>query len=253
MKQLGPGPMSTTDPAELAIKVTRTDGGTTLIGPIAFEHIAQQMVRSFELMAHNTTGADGAQYEVGPYAPEPGETYLPLVPADTDTVMSLMDDPVQGIEAPFPDLWSRLHAQHGYETARQVWHPATGMIDLLTKATEDEEDSPMNQSPPADDRNPVYPLVEIEYTVQFQTRKDPHVWWEAQANSTTDLAAAQDFSRRLMTGAERPRGNPKAFVTQTRIAQKVTTVTIVEGEGAPRAHDCDQLGHLRCSQHGRPE
>jgi hypothetical protein len=103
------------------------------------------------------------------------------------------------------------------------------------------------------DGNVVYPSVAIEYIVQYQTRREPGIWWEAQADSTPSLAEAQDLSRRLMTGAAKPRGNDRAFVTKTRIAERVVTTTIVEGEGAPVTHRCDQLGHQRCSQNGKPE
>ncbi|MEU5239703.1 hypothetical protein ACH4UR_25420 [Streptomyces lydicus] len=138
----GTAPTSIPNSPELAIKVTRTDGGTTLIGPIPFQHIADHMVLAFKSMAHNTTGADGARYEVSEFSPRSGETYLPLVPASTDAITSLMDDTVQGVEAPFPDLWSRLHAQHGYETACRAWRRATIMVDLFAETAEAEESEP---------------------------------------------------------------------------------------------------------------
>ncbi|MFJ4902914.1 hypothetical protein [Streptomyces sp. NPDC088727] len=83
--------------------------------------------------------------------------------------------------------------------------------------------------------DPQYPLVKVRYTVQYQERRHPDVWWDTPADSTGDLAKAQEFSRRLLTGADKPRGNPKVFVAKTRIAQTVSTTTIIEGEGSPAA------------------
>lgn len=117
--------MTTTE--DLALTVTRADGGIVRIGPIGYQRVADQMVRTFESMATNTTGAAGARYRIEPYAPKPDETYLPLVPASTDAVLTAMED--EGNNAPFPDLWSRLRAQHGYEVALQAWRPACVLSD----------------------------------------------------------------------------------------------------------------------------
>ncbi|MEV7675072.1 hypothetical protein [Streptomyces sp. NPDC088752] len=125
--------ISTTE--DLALIVTRADDSMARIGPIGFRHVAEQMVRTFQSMATNTTGAAGARYAITSYAPEPGETYLPLVHASTYAVLDVIDDPVQGSEALFPDLWSRLHAQHGYETAERIWKNACAVMD----APDDEE------------------------------------------------------------------------------------------------------------------
>lgn len=114
---------------ELALTVTREGGAVVRIGPIGYQHVAEQMIRAFRMMAHNTTGAAGASYEIGLYRPKEGETYLPLVPARADVLLQLMDHPVQGSEAQFPDLWSRLQAQHGYETAVEAWTTACALMD----------------------------------------------------------------------------------------------------------------------------
>ncbi|MDQ1041542.1 hypothetical protein QFZ75_008044 [Streptomyces sp. V3I8] len=113
----------------LALTVTRADGGVVRIGPIGFLHIAEQMVSAFATMAGNTTGAAGASYVIAPYEPRDGETYLPLVPVNASVLAELADDEAEGSEAPFPGLWSRLHAQHGYETAQKVWKAACILMD----------------------------------------------------------------------------------------------------------------------------
>ncbi|MFD8648667.1 hypothetical protein [Streptomyces mirabilis] len=124
---------------DLAIAVTRADGGITRIGPILYRHIAEQMVRNFQSMASNTEGAAGASYGIVPYWPQPGETYLPLVPANADVIVGLLEK--AGEREPFPDLWSRLHAEHGYETAERAWRTACILVD----GPEEEESKPVEQ------------------------------------------------------------------------------------------------------------
>lgn len=115
---------------DLALIVTRADGGIVRIGPILYRHIAEQMMRTFESMATNTTGAAGADYSIEPYWPQPGETYLPLVPANADVLVGLLEKETgPGEPEPFPDLWSRLHAQHGYEVAQKAWKTACMLVD----------------------------------------------------------------------------------------------------------------------------
>jgi hypothetical protein len=121
---------------EYAITVTRADESVTRIGPIPFLHIAEDMHRYFtgEARVH-TAGAADAAVEICQY--DPDVEHLPLVPASVDTLIGLMDDPVQGCEAPFPDLWTRFSAQHGYEKAQVTWGTACVLADLCDQDDED--------------------------------------------------------------------------------------------------------------------
>ncbi|MGW7100445.1 hypothetical protein [Streptomyces sp. NPDC054838] len=78
--------------------------------------------------------------------------------------------------------------------------------------------------------NPQYPLVEVSYVVQYQTKSRPGTWWEAQVEATPDLDEAIKFSQELLTGKASPRGNPRAFVSATRIAQTTKTTVIIQGD-----------------------
>ncbi|MGW9067959.1 hypothetical protein ACWGQT_00705 [Streptomyces yangpuensis] len=81
-----------------------------------------------------------------------------------------------------------------------------------------------------DDGDLQYPLVKVTYVVQYQVHRQPGTWWEAQADGTTDLNEAIEFSQKLATGKASPRGNPRASVSATRIAQTTKTTVIIQGE-----------------------
>lgn len=113
----------TAENTELAVKVTRPDGSVAQVGPIEYEHVAQDIHRYFiGEAATSREGAAECQVTIVPF--DPSLPSLPLVPAHADTVHSLMDHPEQGCDTPFPDLWDRLRGQHGYGTAERVWGQA---------------------------------------------------------------------------------------------------------------------------------
>ncbi|PPS89417.1 hypothetical protein [Streptomyces sp. MH60] len=113
---------------EYAITVTRADESVTRIGPIPYLHVAEAMHRYFtgEARTH-TAGAAEAHVEIAAY--DPDAEHLPLVSCSTDAVLVAMEDPEQNPDGPFPDLWSRFRAQHGYEEAEKVWSTAVALID----------------------------------------------------------------------------------------------------------------------------
>lgn len=119
---------------QYSIIVTRGDGTVVFIGPIPYRHVAEQMHRYFtgEARVH-TAGAAEAEVKIVGY--DPSIEHLPLVPANAMAVYDLLDHPVQGSNAPFPDLWTRMHAQHGYETAKKAWNEAC-VIKALDEETE---------------------------------------------------------------------------------------------------------------------
>ncbi|MFD7835649.1 hypothetical protein [Streptomyces sp. NPDC059761] len=88
---------------------------------------------------------------------------------------------------------------------------------------------PAAQAKQIDIENLQYPLVDVKYVVQYQTRSEPGIWWDARPEETADLDKAIEFSGRLAAGFDKPRGNPRAFVTATRIAQTTSTTVIVQG------------------------
>lgn len=120
--------MSTAAPEEFAVKVTREDGTVCRIGPIPYQHVAQQMHRQFTFFSPGSrTGAAEATVEVTAY--EAGEAHLPLLPCNADFLVGLLYDPVEGSEAPFPDLWDRLEAQHGHPRAAKAFSSACALYD----------------------------------------------------------------------------------------------------------------------------
>lgn len=122
----------------LAVLVTREDGGETRIGPIPLKLTAEEMVCGFEGMRHNTTGAAGARFEIVDY--DGRKEHLPLVGASMDSVLSAMYYEGARADGPFPDLWARLHAQHGYATALDPFNKACAYLDAeAAEATEEEQ------------------------------------------------------------------------------------------------------------------
>ncbi|MFF9786327.1 hypothetical protein [Streptomyces nigrescens] len=109
------------EPTEFAVIVSRTDGGSTRIGPIPFKHVAEDMTRSFSSFSTRPE-RDGVTSEVVVY--DPGVRHLPLVPAEADRILAVIEDPDQGFEAPFPNLWDRLVAQHGLQATDRAWREA---------------------------------------------------------------------------------------------------------------------------------
>ncbi|MFF1400219.1 hypothetical protein ACFVZD_41425 [Streptomyces sp. NPDC058287] len=63
--------------------------------------------------------------------------HLPLVPARQDRFLARLDDPVEGDRLPFPDMWDRLCAQHGYDVAVRPWNDATIYSDYLNSEEAD--------------------------------------------------------------------------------------------------------------------
>ncbi|MFI8793132.1 hypothetical protein [Streptomyces sp. NPDC055105] len=58
-------------------------------------------------------------------------------PAPIDSILARLDDPVEGDRAPFPDLWDRLCAQHGYDVAVKPWNDVTTYSDYLNSEEAD--------------------------------------------------------------------------------------------------------------------
>lgn len=111
------------DGEELAVHVLRPDGTDVRIGPIPYQHVAESIQYHFtQVFPRSRAGAEGCVVAITTY--DDKAEHLPLVPANQDAILNLLDDPVQGAEAPFPDLWDRLCAQHGYDVAQGPWDAA---------------------------------------------------------------------------------------------------------------------------------
>ncbi|MFJ4702980.1 hypothetical protein ACIP5N_33000 [Streptomyces sp. NPDC088768] len=113
--------MTATTTAPLAVIVTKADGYVTRIGPIPTPDVAGAIHAS---LSRPTTIPEqaAATAEVARFAPE--QPHLPLLDAEIETVVELIDHPEQGVEAPYPNLWDRLVAQHGLETADALFKAA---------------------------------------------------------------------------------------------------------------------------------
>ncbi|KOU43223.1 hypothetical protein [Streptomyces sp. WM6378] len=94
--------------------VTRADGGVTRIGPITAPREAGAIHAS---LTRATTIPEKASASAEIVRFNSAEQHLPLLDAEVETVLELMDDTEQGVEAPFPNLWDRLVAQHGLTVA----------------------------------------------------------------------------------------------------------------------------------------
>jgi len=124
-------------PHDKAVVVVLEDGTETRIGPIPYDHIAEQMVRAFERMRHNTAGAGTARFEIVAY--DAAAEHLPLVGASMDAILMTWDMEGKRADGPFPDLWARLSAQHGDATVRTAWHNACAYVDATAEEAEQEE------------------------------------------------------------------------------------------------------------------
>jgi len=113
--------LTTTSTAPLAVIVTRADGGVTRIGPIPGWQLADAIHASLTRFTTIPEQA-AATAEIVPFTPE--LPHLPLLDAESEAVLALIDDSDQGIEAPFPNVWDRLVAQHGLTGADTVWREA---------------------------------------------------------------------------------------------------------------------------------
>ncbi|MEW1760584.1 hypothetical protein AB0393_29235 [Streptomyces cyaneofuscatus] len=110
-----------TPTVSLAVIVTRADGGVVRIGPITSPGAAGAIHASLTRFTTIPEQA-AASAEVAPYSA--AEPHLPLLDAQVGTVLELMDDGELGVNAPFPNLWDRLVAQHGLSVANALVHEA---------------------------------------------------------------------------------------------------------------------------------
>lgn len=95
----------------------------------AFEHQAQHAAWSLADDLHTTSRIPGTT--VG-WSPTPASaTPLEPVPTDPCLLAALIDDEPPGEPSghAFPDLFSRLKAQEGYDTAARIWRDACRWLD----------------------------------------------------------------------------------------------------------------------------
>ncbi|WP_329020803.1 hypothetical protein [Streptomyces sp. NBC_01601] len=119
-----------TDVTELAVHVVRPDSGATRIGPIPAKATADDLVESFRSFSTRLE-RQGVTCAIAAY--DPDQEHLPLLPAEPARIAALIDHPVQGLDAPYPNLWDRLVAQHGLGTTDRVWRAA-----MAYRCTDDE-------------------------------------------------------------------------------------------------------------------
>ncbi|WP_127452557.1 hypothetical protein [Streptomyces sp. B29(2018)] len=129
--------MTVTTSAPLAVIVTKADGNVTRIGPIPTPDVAEAIHAS---LSRPTTIPEqaAATAEVARFAPE--QPHLPLLDAEIETVVELIDHPEQGVEAPYPNLWDRLVAQHGLETADALFKAALTARQTCRKVPQEAAD-----------------------------------------------------------------------------------------------------------------
>lgn len=127
--------MATPEPDQQAVLVTRGDGSTCRIGPIHLPHIAERLMDGFAQQRHSVAGAAEATWRTIDY--DPAQPHFPLLPADAMSLMVLMDHPTEGVgnDCPFPDLFSRLIAQHGPE-GTEAWNKACAYMGAEETAAE---------------------------------------------------------------------------------------------------------------------
>lgn len=98
----------------------------------AFEHQAEMACRSLTWDLISTAHVEGTTVA---WSPTPdGVRPQPPVPASVLAVVSLIEQETDNMPVArcFPDLFSRLKAQEGYETAESIWRDACRLLDTLT-------------------------------------------------------------------------------------------------------------------------
>lgn len=128
-----------TDPAltfPYSAIVTRPDLPTIYLG-YQFGHQAEHASWSLHSDLTCTQHVEGTTISFGPTP----AGVVPLEPVPTDTyqmaVLISEEDNDQPMGHNFPDLFSRLKAQEGYETASKIWSDACWWLDYLELPTDD--------------------------------------------------------------------------------------------------------------------
>lgn len=111
--------------------ITKPGHGIVRLGPLGFQHVAEHMVWDLCSQLHSTSHPAGTTIEVAPF--DESLPHLPLLPRDSMELANLMDGEQgdDGSGASFPDLFSRLHAQEGYEVAARLWGNACSLYDSM--------------------------------------------------------------------------------------------------------------------------
>ncbi|MFJ4988781.1 hypothetical protein ACIP9H_33895 [Streptomyces sp. NPDC088732] len=117
--------------AQFAVIVTRPGHDTVRIGPFDFRHQAEHATWDFRSQLRNTTHPDGTTIDFGPY--DESLPHTSRTPRDAMELALLMDSEPDGdgTGSNFPDLFSRLHAEAGYEEAARLWKNACSLYDSL--------------------------------------------------------------------------------------------------------------------------
>lgn len=116
--------------ARYAVVLARPELPDIRLGPYNYLHQAVSFSTSLRLQRHNTQHVPGTTVSVHPYLP--GLDYAdPHVPKDPYELATLMhcEPGGDGTGRDFPDLWSRLYAQEGYEGAVRIWKRACAAYD----------------------------------------------------------------------------------------------------------------------------
>jgi hypothetical protein len=116
---------------QYSVIVTRPGHDTVRIGPFGYHHLAEHATWDLQGQLRNTCHPEGTTIAVAPF--DESLPHLPLAPRDAMSLALLMDDEPSGggTGSNFPDLYSRLHAQVGYEEAARLWGNACSLYDAM--------------------------------------------------------------------------------------------------------------------------
>jgi hypothetical protein len=125
-----------------AVIVTFGDGGDDVrIGPIPSSDQADRIVANLKMRVDAPDDARGQRI-----AYDPAVGHLALVPLRAEAIAALAEIPQ---EARFPDLWTRLVAQEGFEEARRLWDEASTVYASIHNAPQEEVVQSQQEAPPA--------------------------------------------------------------------------------------------------------
>lgn len=140
-----------------AVIVTRPGHDTARIGPIPWKHQADSMTANLNLQLHSTAHPEGTHIAAGIYAP--ALPHLPLLPIDAYALAELVhQEPDTSPEERFPDTYSRLLAQVGYDRSADLWHAACRLMDEPEESEEEPSEIEQLRAELAELRNRVAEL-----------------------------------------------------------------------------------------------
>ncbi|MFC4014648.1 hypothetical protein ACFOY2_46010 [Nonomuraea purpurea] len=183
--------------ANLAVVIAKPGYDTVRIGPIPFRYQAEQWISTLDMAKVSTVMPEGTTWEIAPH-----DSSLPHDdPADLPTTVSaltetLLQDTDLSDAAHFPDLYLRLCAVLGENTALHRWSEACVNADAVSLAEEEQaepeqaEGNPVNLIRPDANRDEVIAHLDASPHWERHTSRaygPDYLAWQADRAVVNDI------------------------------------------------------------------